>query len=116
MSEMSNKAQKEVERYMAVPYPFNVHADPEGGFVVVFPDLPRPATHVRDLTEVGPAAEEIKALWIETELEEGRDIPEPSHPEEYSGRFNLRLPRSLHRALSEAAALQSVSLNTYVHG
>ena len=34
--------------------------------------------------------------------------------EEYSGRFVLRIPRSLHKSLKEAADREGVSLNQYV--
>ncbi len=102
--------------HLAREDPFTVHAEPEGGYVIVFPDLPGCMTQVERLEEVGPAAEEIRALWIETEYEAGANIPLPSYPEEYSGKFNLRLSRALHRTLAEAAARNSVSLNTYVSG
>lgn len=38
----------------------------------------------------------------------------PSHPEEYSGTFNLRLPRSLHRWFAESAERDGISLNQHV--
>lgn len=34
--------------------------------------------------------------------------------EEYSGRLVLRIPRSLHKALKEQAAMEGVSLNQYM--
>lgn len=34
--------------------------------------------------------------------------------EEYSGKLVLRIPRSLHKALKEAAAVEGVSLNQYM--
>lgn len=34
--------------------------------------------------------------------------------EEYSGKLVLRIPRSLHRSLKEAAAIEGVSLNQYM--
>lgn len=91
-------------------YPFHVIADSDGGYVIVFPDLPGCMTQVESLDEVPAAAEEIRRLWIETEYAEGQDIPLPSYPEEYSGKFNVRLPRSL----AESAAREGVSLNQYV--
>nr|WP_302848012.1 toxin-antitoxin system HicB family antitoxin [Paenibacillus sp. OK003] len=33
--------------------------------------------------------------------------------DKYSGKFNLRVPRSLHRQLVERAAAEDVSLNQY---
>jgi hypothetical protein len=71
-------------------------------------------TQVNDLSEVGSAAKEIRTLWIGTEYTEGRDIPLPSTPSSYSGKFNVRLPRALHRRLSHSAGREGVSLNQYV--
>jgi predicted HicB family RNase H-like nuclease len=53
--------------------------------------------------------------WIETAWELGREIPEPRQTEDYSGKFVVRVPKSLHRALVEASASDNVSLNTYVN-
>lgn len=105
---------KTLEEYFALQYPFHMLADPDGGYVIVFPDLPGCMTQVDSLDEVGRAAEEIRTLWIETAYEQGRDIPLPSYPEKYSGKFNVRLPRSLHRQLAEAAEREGISLNQYV--
>jgi predicted HicB family RNase H-like nuclease len=59
-------------------------------------------------------AEEARTLWIETEYEAGEEIPLPTRPSEYSGKFNLRLPKSLHARLAASAEQEGVSLNQYV--
>ena len=60
--------------------------------------------------------EDAKAGWLELALEDGDPIPEPTFPEqEYSGRFTVRLPRSLHRQLAEQAKKNGVSLNQFVN-
>jgi antitoxin HicB len=105
---------KPLEYYLGLQYPLNLVADPDGGYVVIFPDLPGCLTQVETLDELASMAEEARLLWIETEYESGHDIPLPSYPEEFSGKFNLRLPRSLHRSLSDAAEREGVSLNQYV--
>lgn len=51
--------------------------------------------------------------WIETRLENGFSIPHPIENEKYSGRFVLRLPKSLHCQLAIAAQQEGVSLNQY---
>lgn len=115
MTEMITKqGKKPVEEYLAREYSFNVLADPEGGYVVEFPDLPGCMTQVESLEEVSQAVEEIRTLWIETAYEQGQEIPPPTYPEEYSGKFNVRLPKSLHRSLAEGAKREGVSLNQYV--
>jgi predicted RNase H-like HicB family nuclease len=100
--------------HLGLDYPFQAIADPDGGYVIVFPDLPGCMTQVETIDEIGPMAAEIKELWIETEYEQGNKIPLPSYPEAYSGKFNLRLPKSLHRKLAEGAARDDVSLNQHV--
>ncbi len=102
--------------YLAREYRFNVIAgDPdEGGYVIEFPDLPGCMTSIESLDELVEMATEIRELWIESEYERGMDIPEPSYPETYSGKFNLRLPKSLHRLLAWQADEDGVSLNQYV--
>lgn len=100
--------------YLAREYPLSVVAEAGGGYTILFPDLPGCMSQVDSLSEVGPVAEEIKTLWIETAYERGMEIPPPSYPEEYSGKFNLRIPRSLHRQLAESAEREGVSLNQYV--
>jgi predicted RNase H-like HicB family nuclease len=100
--------------YLALDYPFHAEADPEGGYTVVFPDLPGCLTVAETLAEISAMALDAKQLWIETEYERGHEIPLPSYPAEYSGKFNVRLPKSLHRRLAEAAAREDVSLNQLV--
>lgn len=49
---------------------------------------------------------------IEVMEEDGEPIPDPRKLESYSGRVNLRMPRSMHRNLASAADREGVSLNT----
>lgn len=51
--------------------------------------------------------------YIELKLERHLSVPEPKDVEEYSGKFNLRLPKSLHKRLAVEAAQEGVSLNQY---
>lgn len=99
--------------YLALDYPYTVMPD-EGSFVIEFPDLPGCMTQVEDASEIPEAADEIRALWIEGEYEDGHDIPEPAR-KEYSGKFVTRVPKSLHRDLAENARRESMSLNAYVN-
>ena len=48
-------------------------------------------------------------------LEDGVPVPEPRKAEEYSGKFVVRVPRSLHRQLATVAERDGASLNTYVN-
>lgn len=105
---------KDLNYYLELNYPFKVTPDPEVGWFAKIPDLPGcwgtgPTVQaaIRD-TEVN------KRIWIEMSLEDGSEIPEPRSDEDYSGQFLLRLPKSLHHALSEEAKWEGVSMNQYV--
>ncbi len=101
--------------FLSLQYPFNVIADEDdGGYVVVFPDLPGCLTQIETLDELIEMVDEARTLWIESEYEQGHDIPLPSYPEEYSGKFVARVPKSLHRRLVETAEREGVSLNQHV--
>jgi RNA polymerase sigma-B factor len=52
--------------------------------------------------------------WIEDALAKGRELPDPRPTASYSGRLMLRMPRSLHAALSDAAEHDGVSLNQFI--
>jgi hypothetical protein len=58
--------------------------------------------------------EEAKALWIETALAAGYQIPVPQEEPAYSGRFVLRLPKSLHETAAVSADREGTSLNSYL--
>jgi predicted HicB family RNase H-like nuclease len=46
--------------------------------------------------------------------EQGEQVPEPFADRNYSGKFNLRIGRGLHRKLAVHAAENGMSLNQYV--
>ncbi len=51
--------------------------------------------------------------YIETKLENNLEIPHPVCQEDYSGKFVVRLPKSLHMKLAVEAEREGVSLNQY---
>lgn len=63
--------------YLNQPYSFAVIPDPDGGFFIHYPDLPGCMTQVEELTEIGPAADEIRVLWLEPAYDQGVVIPLP---------------------------------------
>ena len=60
-------------------------------------------------------SQEVKRLNFEHYLEKGITIQEPatSKEREYTGKFLLRIPSSLHRSLAMGASANNVSLNQY---
>jgi predicted RNase H-like HicB family nuclease len=57
--------------------------------------------------------------WLAFAQAKGIPVPEPdaafAQQIEYSGRVTLRMPQSLHRQVSQRAALEGVSLNAYLN-
>ena len=51
--------------------------------------------------------------WIEAKLESGFEVPLPVGYEGFSGKFIVRVPKSLHYKLSVEAEQEGVSLNQY---
>lgn len=103
---------KDLDYYLAQEYSYTVVPD-DGSFFVRYPDLPGCMTQVEDAADIPAMAQEIKELWLETALEEGVDIPEPVTAK-YSGKFVVRLPKSLHQTLAHRAEQEGTSLNSYV--
>lgn len=55
----------------------------------------------------------VLEMAIESYEEDSLELPEPKTTASHSGQFRLRLPKSLHKVLSETAVREGVSLNTY---
>lgn len=51
--------------------------------------------------------------YIETKLENGMSVPVPHSVQDYSGKFVIRIPKSLHQTLVIEAEQEGVSLNQY---
>lgn len=102
---------KDMNYYMSLAYREIIEADPAGGFVGSIPDLKGCITQAETKAEIIDMLDDAKKVWIEAALEDGLDIPEPVRDEDFSGRFNLRLPKSLHKNLAMSAKAEGVSLN-----
>lgn len=57
---------------------------------------------------------EVLEGFIEDMIEEAEEMPEPISDGDFSGNLRVRMPKSLHKNLSQAAKLEGVSLNQYI--
>jgi len=107
---------KPLSYYLALKYPFRVDVDETGEYVVTFPDLRGCFTGAERLEDLPAMIREGSSLWLEVMYEGELPMPEPTllDLDEPSGKFNVRLPKALHRALTGGAELEGVSLNQYV--
>ena len=105
---------KTLNEYLVLPYRMEIVEDiDEGGYVVSFPELPGCITCGEDMEKAIANAIEAKKTWLRSALEEGIEIEEPDSLNNYSGQFKLRIPKSLHRSLSEHSKREGISMNQY---
>jgi len=110
--------QKDLKYYVSLPYRVEIYPEPDGsGYTAEVPDLPGCLTCADTLAELEEMIKDAKQGWLEVALERGVSIPEPSpvFDEAYSGKFLVRMPKSLHRRLAERARREKASLNQFVN-
>lgn len=105
---------KTLNDYMSLPYRMEIVPDKEeGGYVVYFPDLPGCISCGETIESAVANVQDAKREWISAALEDGIEIQEPESLENYSGQFKLRMPKSLHRLLTEHSKQEGISMNQY---
>ena len=105
---------KDLSYFMKRPYKIELIEDTEeGGYTAALPELPGCLTCGKTMDEALVNLKDAKKAWLSAALEDGYPIPEPASTETFSGQFKLRLPKSLHRDLTERAKEEGTSLNQY---
>ena len=107
---------KDIEYYLNLEYEIKLRKlsqEEGGGWFAEIPLLPGCMSDGESLEEAVENLESAKREWIETNLELGRVIPEPTN-DEFSGQLRVRMPKSLHRTLSQMAKEENVSLNQLI--
>lgn len=105
---------KTLNEYLALPYRMEIVEDrDEGSYVAAYPDLPGCITRGETVESAVANALDAKRAWLEVALEDGVPIREPDDLENYSGQFKLRIPKSLHKSLTEQAKREGISMNQY---
>jgi antitoxin HicB len=106
---------KNLEYYLNLPYTIEILPEPEGGYFIRVKELPGCFSQGETPEEAFRNIQEAKHLWLEVAIEVKHPVPEPRQEENYSGKFVLRLPKSLHRELVNQAEREKVSLNQLVN-
>ena len=106
---MENKKQDRFDGYT-----INVFLDDDGEYLAHFVEMPSVSAFGESpeeaLSELATAWEGVKASY----QKHGEPIPVAPARKEYSGQFNVRIDRRLHRTLAVEAAKAGVSLNALV--
>jgi len=87
-----------------------------GGWMADVPELKGCLADGDNPEEALDNLKSVIETWLEVAREDGMEIPEPRiyTDSEYSGRFTLRVPRTLHRQLAQEAEMEGVSLNQFI--
>lgn len=109
---------KDFNYYMSLNYPVEISVIPEdegGGYFACIPLLPGCWSDGETFEEAYKNILEVKGLWIEDMLDRGMLINEPNIKPRFSGRFVVRVPKTLHRLLAEESEREGISLNQFVN-
>ena len=107
---------KDLSYYLNLNYDIKIRQlveDEGGGWFAEIPLLPGCMSDGETVEDLLINIEDAKECWFETCLESGRSIPEPQE-DAYSGQLRVRLPKSLHKILTEKAREENTSLNQYI--
>ena len=117
MSQVSETT-RTVDDYLELSYTIELvrDEDDEGnvGYVAEVDELPGAISQGATPEEAIRSVFDAMKGWLSAALEDGREIPEPRRGKDFSGRFLLRIPKSLHAELAHEADREGVSLNQYV--
>jgi antitoxin HicB len=107
-----------LDDYLELPYRISLTPDrgEEGveGWVAEIDELPGCLSQGSTPEVALAGVRDAMAGWISVALEDGRPIPGPRAELTHSGRFVVRMPRTLHATLAAQAEGEGVSLNQLV--
>lgn len=107
---------KGVKEYMKLPYNYIInHINDESGsyYYARVLELDGCQSTGETFEEAYKNIREAMEGWIEAKIEGGYEVPLPIGQDNFSGKFVLRIPKSLHYKLSIEAEREGVSLNQY---
>ena len=107
---------KDVKEYLELPYNYIIQpVNVESGsyFYARVLELDGCQSTGETFEEAYENLKEAMEGWIEAKLEGGFEVPLPVGYDNFSGKFIVRIPKSLHYRLSVEAEQEGVSLNQY---
>ena len=108
------RAPQKVRELLALPYSRVLMPADDGRYYAEILEFPGCSVRAQTPSEAYARLERAAQTWLSDWLATGKAAPSPLMNNKASGRFALRLPRSLYLRASRAAARESVSLNQYI--
>ena len=105
---------KNLNYFLGLPYTIRIHKDEFEGYFAMVEELKGCMTQGETYQEAAANILDALKVWLQAAIENGNKIPEPEKTADFSGKFVLRIPRTLHRELAINAKKEKVSLNQYI--
>ena len=113
MSKIKNK-KHDLKYYLSLPYTIKLIPEETGGFFAEIEELTGCMSQGETREETLKNLEKSKKMWLESMLKKKKTIPMPEVMKEYSGKFLVRIPTSLHKRIAFLAKKEGVSLNQMI--
>jgi antitoxin HicB len=108
------RARANAKAYLNQPYHRETVRNEDGTFFARVVEFPGCMTEGDTEANVLANLNDAMIAWIEAKLEDKEEIPKPIEDENYSGKFLVRVPKTIHKELARRAEIEGVSLNQYV--
>lgn len=106
---------KDLNYYLSLPYNVMLMREDGATWFARVLELPGCMTEGDSAAEAADMIQDAMVAWLEVAIADGLTIPEPRRSEDYSGKFVVRVPKSLHRDLALAAEREGASLNQFIN-
>jgi antitoxin HicB len=110
----ATKIREEVDRVIGLSYVRELVKNEDGTWFARIVEFPGCMTEGDTSEEALANLEDAMIGWVEVRLEDGDPIPAPMTVDDYSGKFVVRVAKSLHRDIARRADREGVSLNSFV--
>ncbi|MCD4782418.1 MAG: toxin-antitoxin system HicB family antitoxin [Candidatus Eremiobacteraeota bacterium] len=98
--------------YKLFDYNIKVFQDKrDGDFGACIEEIPEVSAYGETVNDAVNELKTVYNLWLEDCQELCYPIPEPFNVRDFSGKFVLRMPKSLHKSLAVKAKKEGISLN-----
>ena len=105
---------KRASQYLIKPYTRELIKNEDGTWFARVMELRGCMSEGKTEKEALKNLDDAMKGWIEVAIEDGEAIPEPLGSRSFSGKFLVRVPRTIHRDLAKRAEVEGVSLNQVV--
>ena len=110
----ATRIREEVNRIVGRPYTRELVPNEDGTWFARIIEFPGCMTEGKTRMKALANLDDAMVDWLVVHLEDGDPIPEPLTAENFSGKFLVRVSKTLHRDLSVRAELEGISLNQFV--